>query len=427
MQKTVKKTVSQNKAGTLYGLRDVVTQTNPYWNLILHKLQSIGKNYGFKQIETPLLEEGKVYTDFYKDRPMELERTLFTQIGNKSVAIRSSVLPAIYRHYLQNKIYEEQPLSKWFYLGNVIAQDDRQAMNSNYSYGFEVLGTFSHLTEAQAIAALWDFYQALGFTDLQLEINTLGDATSQSSYKSVLKDYLKGRQYELCDDCSSVTADKCLAVLRCDNLDCKLVIAEAPASMDHLDNESKKHFTDLLEALDELGLPYQLNQHYAGCEGATRTVVSFQSNVEGRVVVLGSGNYRLIPVKNISGKNLYSFGLAGDLSVLAEVMESLGVVPVAPLVHEVYLVPLGELASKKSLKLFRELIADQVTVYDHFGTAGVKNQLKQAEESKAPIALIMGQKEAMDDMVILRDVKSGMQEIFSYDKIIDEVKKRLGR
>ena len=63
----------------------------------------------------------------------------------------------------------------------------------------------------------------------------------------------------------------------------------------------------------------------------------------------------------------------------------------------------------------------------YFGTIGVKNQLKLAEECKAPLALIMGQKEAMDEMVILRDVKSGMQEVFSYDKIIVEVKKRLER
>ena len=94
---------------------------------------------------------------------------------------------------------------------------------------------------------------------------------------------------------------------------------------------------------------------------------------------------------------------------------------------EVFLVPLGELASKKALRLFRDLIAQRILVYDHFGNAGVKNQLKAAQTNKAPIALIMGQKEAMDEMVILRDVKSGMQEIISYDKIVEEVKKRLGK
>ena len=91
------------------------------------------------------------------------------------------------------------------------------------------------------------------------------------------------------------------------------------------------------------------------------------------------------------------------------------------------MVPLGELAAKKSLRLFKDLTQEKVSVYDHFGNAGVKNQLKAAELGHAPIAMIMGQKEAMDEMVILRDVKSGMQEIISYDKIVAEVKKRLGK
>ncbi|HYF04554.1 MAG TPA: His/Gly/Thr/Pro-type tRNA ligase C-terminal domain-containing protein, partial [Patescibacteria group bacterium] len=75
----------------------------------------------------------------------------------------------------------------------------------------------------------------------------------------------------------------------------------------------------------------------------------------------------------------------------------------------------------------RELLISGITVYNHFGTEGVKNQLKAAEVYKAPVALIMGQKEAQDDMVILRDVKSGMQEMFHYENIVEEVKKRLGK
>ncbi len=91
------------------------------------------------------------------------------------------------------------------------------------------------------------------------------------------------------------------------------------------------------------------------------------------------------------------------------------------------LVPLGDLAAKRSLRLFKDLTDERISVYDHFGLSGVKNQLKIAQGNNVPIALIMGQKEAIDEMVILRDVKSGMQEIISYDKIIEEVKKRLGR
>ena len=92
---------------------------------------------------------------------------------------------------------------------------------------------------------------------------------------------------------------------------------------------------------------------------------------------------------------------------------------------EVFLVPLGELASKKALKLFRDLIGSKILVYDHFGDAGVKNQLKAAQTFKAPIALIMGQKEAMENSVIVREAKTHSQETVSINDLAKYLKKIL--
>ncbi len=216
-------------------------------------------------------------------------------------------------------------------------------------------------------------------------------------------------------------------VLRCNSINCQLVVAEAPSILDYLDDASKTHFTNVLEALDELGIPYQLNQYYAGNHGTSRTnfVIKYTGGKE--PILIGEGAYHEISGKNTLGKALSSFGFSGNLSAIAKALKNSEVETPTTTFSEVFLVPLGELAAKKSLRLFRDLIASQIAVHDHFGTEGVKNQLKAAQDLKAPIALIMGQKEAMDDMVILRDVKSGMQEVFSYDKIIDEVRKRLGR
>ena len=68
-----------------------------------------------------------------------------------------------------------------------------------------------------------------------------------------------------------------------------------------------------------------------------------------------------------------------------------------------------------------------ITAKASFGRDSVKSQLRISHRLGIKYTLIMGQKEAMDEMVILRDVKSGMQEVISYDKIVEEVKKRLGK
>ncbi len=439
MQKTAKKTAAStistsstgrtSKPGSVSGLRDIVTQTSPHWNTIMQQVRTVAQLYGFQAVETSILEDEKTYQEYYKNQPEALEKILYAQPGGKSMGVRSALLPSVFRHYIQNKVAETQPLSKWLYLGNTVQVGPTQAIHFDYQFGLEVFGAFNHLTEAQVISAVWELTQRLGLAeeDVQVEINTSGDSAAQAAYQNVLKDYLKGKEFELCDGCTAHMRGRVLNVLRCANLDCQLLTAEAPVIVDFLDTTARKQFTDILEALDEIGLPYQLNQLYIGPEGSTGTNLVIKYKKGNQTVVIGEAAHHDTLMKNIAGKVQPSFGFVGSLPALARAMELSEVEAKFENHSEVFLVPLGELASKRSLRLFRDLIAENIRVHDHFGTVGVKNQLKQAEECKAPLALIMGQKEAMDDMVILRDVKSGMQEVFSYDKIIVEVKKRLER
>ena len=64
--KVAKKTTITTKPGSLNGLREISTQMDPYWHTIIDQLRSTGKAYGFLDIETPIIEEEKIYTDFFK-------------------------------------------------------------------------------------------------------------------------------------------------------------------------------------------------------------------------------------------------------------------------------------------------------------------------------------------------------------------------
>ena len=341
--------------------------------------------------------------------------------------MRPMLLPSVLRAYAQQKVYETSPLSKWWYSGFTATQAEKAQVATDYNFGFEVFGTFTHLAEAQLISGVWELLQSLGLKDLSLEINSIGEDACQRVYEEVLASYLSGKKYELCDSCSEHLKGRVLNVFRCENLDCQAITSEAPTILDYLDPKSHKHFTNILEALDEMGIPYQLNHLYSGPDGHSRTNFVIKYKTKTGNLVLGEGGYHDGMLQNICGKNFCAFGFSGSLQKVYDLLVQSRVTVAREQSSEVFLVPLGELASKKALRLFRDLISSKISVYDHFGDAGVKNQLKAAQTFKAPIALIMGQKEAMDEMVILRDVKSGMQEVISYDKIVEEVKKRLGK
>lgn len=416
------------KIPSLEGFSDIITQTDLLWDLLLKRLQRLARTYGYQPVETPLLEDWHLYENFFKTRKAELASVIAADIAGKSVGLRSSLLPSILRAYHQHKVYEKAPMSKWWYKGMVAEKQATDgALRGFYEFGFELFGSFSHLTEAQLIGTVWEFLKALGLDDISLEINSIGEEECQRVYSENLQDFLSGKKYDLCDACNEHLRGRVLNVFRCDNLDCQTIVADAPAILDFLDQTAHKHFTNILEALDELSVPYQLNPLHVGPDGHSKTNFVIKYKDKSGSFVLGEGGYHDGLMQNLGGKNFCCFGFNGNLTLLRELLQSAKIAVDQQLHAEVFLVPLGELAAKKSLRLFRDLTNEKISVYDHFGEGGVKNQLKAAEAFKAPVALILGQKEAMDEMVILRDVKSGMQEVISYDKIVEEVKKRLGK
>jgi len=420
-------TVLPKKIGQLPGFFDINTSTDPYWEALLKRFSKTARVYGFSRVETPLLEDSRLFQAYYGNPDVPLDSLLSFEHGALALGLRPSQLPGILRNFHQQKLHENPNIYKWHYSGFVASKDLDGRLLPDFEYGCEILGSFNHLNEAQVIASAWEFLNSLGLEDLVLEINNLGSLECQENYSRALVDALSPKKYELCDECNEKLATKALLVFACQNLDCQSVLAEAPTVLDFLDQDSHKGFTSVLEALDEMNIPYQLNAFYVGKSVCERTNFTVKYKNKDQMLSLAQGGHHLSQAQNISGKQFGAFGFYGSMNRLKNLMEENSIEATRQVLSEVCLVPLGELAAKRSLRLFRDLTAEKIMVYDHFGLSGVKNQLKVAQENKVPIALIMGQKEAMDEMVILRDVKSGMQEIISYDKIVDEVKKRLGK
>lgn len=66
-----------------------------------------------------------------------------------------------------------------------------------------------------------------------------------------------------------------------------------------------------------------------------------------------------------------------------------------------------------------------IVAAESFGKDSIKAQLRQADKMNIPFALILGQKEALDGTIIIRDMKCGMQEVINIEKLESELEKRL--
>jgi len=94
---------------------------------------------------------------------------------------------------------------------------------------------------------------------------------------------------------------------------------------------------------------------------------------------------------------------------------------------KIFLVQLGDMGRRKSMKLFEKLHQAGIVVAESLSRDSIKAQLKIADRLGVKFSLILGQQEALDETIIIRDMQSGVQETVPQLKVVDEIKKRLAK
>ncbi len=92
---------------------------------------------------------------------------------------------------------------------------------------------------------------------------------------------------------------------------------------------------------------------------------------------------------------------------------------------EFFLAQIGALAKRKCLKLLEDFRKDKIRIAESLGSNSLKIQLIQADKIGAKFILILGQKEAQQGTIIIRDMKTGRQEVIKIEKAVEEIKKKL--
>jgi len=77
---------------------------------------------------------------------------------------------------------------------------------------------------------------------------------------------------------------------------------------------------------------------------------------------------------------------------------------------KVYFIQLGTHAKMRSLNIIETLRNAKVPIMQSLAKDSLGSQLSTAERMKTPFAMIFGEKEAIDDTVIIRDMNTRSQD-----------------
>jgi histidyl-tRNA synthetase len=425
--------MSKIKYQTLTGMHDVLPEDQVYFKRVQKVVESVTSSYTFEKIETPILEMAEVFqkavgldTDI-----IGKEMYTFRTKGGDMVCLRPEGTAPVMRSYLEHGMHNmPQPVKLW-YIGPFFRYERPQAgrFRQFHQFGFEVIGEQNPSIDGQIIQMSYDVLKELGFKNLTIEVNSIGDSECRPYFKKILTSYFRSRRASLCTDCQRRLKENPLRILDCKEEKCQRVKAGAPQIIDHLCEKCHAHFKQVLEFLDELELPYILNPYLVrGLDYYTKTVFEIvETSEDGKSLgtLCGGGRYDNL-VKMLGGRDVPGCGSAAGIERIISLMKSREM-STGKKVEEpkIFLAQLGQLAKRKSMKLFEEFREAKIPVAESFSKDSLKAQLRSANKMGIKWVLIFGQKEALEDFITLRDMDTGTQKEIKLDKVVEEMKEKI--
>ena len=421
------------------GMADILPQDQGIWKTILEKAREIAEFYNFSKIETPLVESTDLFVRTIGEATEVVEKQMFSfkTKGGDNLTIRPEGTPPVARAFIQNRLVNLGLPSKLYYEGPMLRYERPQKGRGRafHQFGIEIFGEVDPIYDAQVILITFIILKELKIKDINIQINTLGCRSCRSQWQQRLKTFYQTRLNSLCEDCKIRLEKNPLRLLDCSDNSCIAIKKEAPIGLDNLCNACNDHFKKVLEFIEELKLPYVLNNYLVrGLDYYSRTVAEiWLDNTEflgdnlnpSRFSLAGGGRYDYL-IEMIGGKNTPAVGMALGLERIVEVLKAKNI-SYLKRNPKVFLIQIGDSAKKQALSLIEEFRRSKIAINEKLGRSSIIAQLQAANKTGASFALIFGQKEAFEGNIILRDMRSGVQETIPLEKIVPKLKKRLSK
>ncbi|DBA03267.1 TPA: hypothetical protein N0F65_011626 [Lagenidium giganteum] len=314
------------------GTRDLLPDELEQHISVVRTLQDAVQRYGFRQIQTPLLE----YTDLFccslgdgSDIVMK-EMYTFEDNSGKSVTLRPEGTAGVVRALVSNSLMYSLP-QKLSYTGSMFRYErpQRGRYREFQQFGAEYIGSAGPSVDVEVIAMAADALAALGIKEnIRLEMNSLGDTESRARYRVALENYFEQYKCELSTDSQNrLERGSVLRILDSKSESDQQIVAEAPQLDQYLSEDAAARFDMVVGGLEALGIDYRLNSRlvrglvilscYAGLRIELLTNAFVEKNDDGSsgIAVLAGGCYDSL-VDTLGGPATSCIGWAAGLDRL---------------------------------------------------------------------------------------------------------------
>jgi histidyl-tRNA synthetase len=307
------------------GTRDLLPPETAVWARVEAAARRVFGLYGYGEIRTPLFEETELFlrgvgaaTDI-----VGKEMYSFTDKGGRHVTLRPESTAAVCRAYVEHGMQQLQQPVRLLYIGPQFRYERPQKgrYRQFHQIGAELIGGKGAESDVEILLMLVAFLRELGFNDLKVLVNTVGDAESRAAYRAALVDYLTPKKDHLSEESARRLVTNPLRILDTKSPEEQSLLVDAPRLRDHLTEKSHQHFSRVLSSMEAFLVPFVVDPRLVrGLDYYTNTVFEIVSEGLGaQNAICGGGAYEGL-VEELGGPPTYGVGFAIGEDRLIEVL-----------------------------------------------------------------------------------------------------------
>jgi len=384
----------------------------------------IGRLYGFRYVETPTFEHTELFarTSGETSDVVTKEMYTFEDKGGRSLTLRPEQTASIVRAYLANAHDLPTPF-KGYHVSAQFRHGRPQAgrLREFRAFGIETIGAAGPAADVEVIAVGDRYLRGRGLAQIELRVNSIGDAECRPAYREKLIAYLEPHRDELDEDCRTRLRTNPLRVF-----DCKVdgqtpLVLGAPLISDHLCQACSEHFAAVRNGLDAAEIAFVHDARLVrGLDYYTRTAFEFVSGSlsQAQATVCGGGRYDGL-AEVLGGPPTPGVGFAIGLDRVLLALRGEGATLPGELGVACFVVSIGPDASQVGTRLVQDLRDAGIPAAAAFEDRPLKAQLKMADRSGAAYAVIVGEKEVAASTAILKRLSDGVQEEIPIDDVVN--------
>lgn len=398
-----------NRLQAVRGMNDILPDEAESWEWLEEVLRVWLKSYGYRPIRMPIVEPTSLFKRAIGEVTDIVEKEMYSfvdSLNGEALTLRPEGTAGCVRAVIQHNVAAERP-QRLYYTGQMFRHERPQKgrYRQFHQVGVEAFGFAGPDVDAEQILMGARLWQDLGLDNIRLEINSLGQPEERAAHRAALIEYFEAHREQLDEDAQRRLHSNPLRILDTKNPAMQELVSEAPRLIDYLGAESLAHFERVQALVRHAGISFTVNPRLVrGLDYYNLTVFEWVTDALGaQGTVCAGGRYDGL-VEQLGGKPTPACGFALGVERLLALLQNADALPQAE-APDVYLIHQGDAAADLGIRVAESLRDTGLDVMYHCGGGSFKSQMKRADHSGAPLAVIIGDDEVAKGEVTVKAMR----------------------